>query len=499
VGLIMAGARGSAVSRYAWRIPFTVRCAGNVRRPIRLRRPARTGRHRTGRIPIDRDDVGVVVRRATLRPRLRPHTRRRSASSGQPTARCGWRICRSADRLAQSGDRRRERELKRTSFVRHAPLVAQPRRGRPRRCSPRFPPGQLTEDDRARFAFPCGPANMLWVLADPGAREKSLIDDASRTTARRRLAATSTRSSRLYWFAVDQPGLATQASGTGLRWTNLARRCRRRDCLGARRHWPPMRGAPPKRWPSRTRDTPFATRSFDAPADAVQHRRCATSARCCCPAGSPRPSRWPSGCAHQAGRSPWGRRTCSVLRWRGRAALGAGNLDTACSMLEQAAVAVVRCGSRHRLGIPVSLPSVDCSPPIRGANGRGGPLPLVALDELRRPFPVAGTTERSLARAWLAAGPGRRQRRGSAILLSALRKGRSEADQFAAEVSCLQTATQFGDRSGRPAVAGARGNRRGATRRSCGPVRRGPARRADAAELAAVSEDFERMATSSRR
>ena len=68
---------------------------------------------------------------------------------------------------------------------------------------------QLTDDDRARFAF-LRASNMLWVLADP-ARAKELIDDASRTTspqARSYIDAFLT----VYWFAMDQPGLATQAS-----------------------------------------------------------------------------------------------------------------------------------------------------------------------------------------------------------------------------------------------------------------------------------------------
>ena len=68
---------------------------------------------------------------------------------------------------------------------------------------------ELTDGDRARFAF-LRASNMLWALADP-ARAKELIDDASRTTppqARSYIDAFLT----VYWFAMDQPDAAMEAS-----------------------------------------------------------------------------------------------------------------------------------------------------------------------------------------------------------------------------------------------------------------------------------------------
>ena len=68
---------------------------------------------------------------------------------------------------------------------------------------------QLTDVDRARFAF-LRASNMLWVLTDPP-RAKELIDDASHNKspqARSYIDAFLT----VYWFAMDQPSLATQAS-----------------------------------------------------------------------------------------------------------------------------------------------------------------------------------------------------------------------------------------------------------------------------------------------
>jgi DNA-binding CsgD family transcriptional regulator len=171
----------------------------------------------------------------------------------------------------------------------------------------------------------------------------------------------------------------------------------------------------------------------------------------------------------------------------GRAALGAGHLDTACSMLEQAAVALSAAGHAIGWGYRYHFP-LSTALAIRGATGEAAAA-LVALDELRRPFRSLDY-ERSLARAWLAAGQGAVSE-GIAILLSAAERA-GASGQFAAEVSCLQTATQFGDRSGAPRLreleAIVEGPRVGLAARFAEALRDG-----DAAELAAVSEDFERM------
>ena len=88
--------------------------------------------------------------------------------------------------------------------------------------------------DRARFAF-LRSSNMLWALGDP-ARAKELIDEASRITpphARTYIDAFLT----VYWFAMDQPDAAVQAS-KNLALEDIARR-RSRDSLGTR---PDIRG-----------------------------------------------------------------------------------------------------------------------------------------------------------------------------------------------------------------------------------------------------------------
>jgi DNA-binding CsgD family transcriptional regulator len=78
-----------------------------------------------------------------------------------------------------------------------------------------------------------------------------------------------------------------------------------------------------------------------------------------------------------------------------------------------------------------------------------------------------------------------------AVMLSAA-KTAADNGQFAAELMCLQTATQFGDRSGasrlRELESIVEGSRAGLATRFAVALRN-----ADAAELVAVSEEFERM------
>jgi DNA-binding CsgD family transcriptional regulator len=343
-----------------------------------------------------------------------------------------------------------------------------------------IPTSGLTDDDRARFAF-LRASNMLWVLADPG-RAKELIDDASRTTspqARSYIDAFLT----VYWFAVDQPGLATQASER-LALDDLP------AVVDAEIAWALAAIAADA---GRTSDAvavadagyAVATRSFDAPqmrfniadahvsalllagrvAEAVEVAERVREQSADLP-----------GAAHLLGTAV-----------AGRAALGAGHLDTASTMLEQAAVGLSASGHAIGWGYRYHFPR-STALAIRGSTGEASAA-LAALDELRRPFRSLDY-ERSLARAWLAAGQGAVSEAITILLSAAGRAGAS--GQFAAEVSCLQTATQFGDRSSAPRLheleAIVEGPRVGLAARFADALRDG-----DAAELSAVSEEFERM------
>jgi len=95
-----------------------------------------------------------------------------------------------------------------------------------------------------------------------------------------------------------------------------------------------------------------------------------------------------------------------------------------------------------------------------------------------------------LAQAWVAAGQGAVSEAITVVLSAAERAAAN--GQFAAEVVCLQTATQFGDRTSAPRLRElesiVEGPRVGLAARFAVALRDG-----DAAELSSVSEEFERM------
>jgi DNA-binding CsgD family transcriptional regulator len=338
----------------------------------------------------------------------------------------------------------------------------------------------LTDVDRARFAF-LRASNMLWVLSDP-ARAKRLIDDASRTAspqARGYIDAFLT----VYWFAMDKPGLATQTS-KDLSLENLP------AVVDAEIAWAlAVIAADAGRTTEAVAvaDAGYtgAARSFDAPqmrfniadahvsalllsgrvGDAVDVAERVRQLAADLP-----------GTAHLLGAAV-----------AGRAALGAGRLDTACLLLEHAAVALSDSGYGTGWGYRYQIP-LSTALAIRGSH-REAAAAVAMLDTLQRPFRSLDY-ERCLARAWLAAAQGAVSE-GIAVLLAAAEKA-SAAGQFAAEVICLQIATQFGDRSGAPRLreleAIVEGPRVGLAARFAEALRDG-----DAAELAAVSEDFEQM------
>jgi DNA-binding CsgD family transcriptional regulator len=425
----------------------------------------------------DRDDIRVVVRRATLSldSDLAPDADLlvRAAHGA-----VGFADLPLADRLAAAAIH--SGAGPEANFVRAHALSWLSRGGEADTALSEIRIAELAVTDRARLAF-LRASNMLWVLADP-ARAKYLIDEASRTTppqARSYIDAFLT----VYWFAMDQPDLATEVS-KDLALEELP------AVVGAEIAWALAAMAADA---GRTADAvavtdagyTVATRSFDAPqmgfniadahisallvsgrvGDAVevaeQVRR----------QGADLP-----GAAHFLGAAV-----------AGRAALGAGRLDTACSLLEQAVLALSALGHAIGWGYRYHLP-YSTALAIRGSTG-GAAAALAELDKLQRPFRSLDY-ERSIARAWVAAGQGAVSE-AITILLSAAERARANR-QFAAEVICLQTAAQFGDHSGSPRLRGletiVEGPRVGHAARFSEALRDG-----DAAELTAVSEDFERM------
>lgn len=339
---------------------------------------------------------------------------------------------------------------------------------------------ELADDDKASFAF-LRASNMLWVLADPP-RAKELIDEVSRGTsplARSYLDAFLT----VYWFAMDEPALAMQASG-GLALQELP------AVVDAEIAWTLAAiaadaGRMAEAVAVADAGYAVAIRSFDAPqmlfniADAhvtalllAGHVRDAVDV-----AERMRQQAVDlPGAAHLLGAAV-----------AGRAALGAGQLGDACSLLEQAASAFSASGHRigwgYRYQFPRSTALAMTGRPEEAARA------FAALDEVQRPFRSLDH-ERSLALAWVAASQGAVSEAIGILLGAAERAG--EKGQFAAEVMCLQVAIQFGHRGGGPRL------------RELGVTVEGPrvglvARFAEAlhdgnpVELAAVSEGFERI------
>ena len=339
---------------------------------------------------------------------------------------------------------------------------------------------ELSDGDHARFAF-LRASNMLWVLGDP-ARAKELIDDASRTTSPQACSYIDAFLT-VYWFAMDQPDTAMQAS-KDLVLDDLP------EVVGAEIAWALASISADA---GRTTEAAgvadagytVATRSFDAPHMRFNIADAHVSALML--AGQITDAlRVAERVRQQAADLPGAAQLLGGAV-AGRAALGAGHLDTACLLLERAAVGLSASGHAMGWGYRYHVPRTTALA-IRGSTGEAAAA-LAALDTMRRPFRLLDY-ERSLARAWVAAGQGAVSE-AITVLLSAAERA-SANRQFAAEVVCLQTATQFGDRSGAPRLreleAIVEGPRVGLAARFAEALRDG-----DAAELAAVSEDFERM------
>jgi DNA-binding CsgD family transcriptional regulator len=337
---------------------------------------------------------------------------------------------------------------------------------------------ELTDGERARFAF-LRSSNMLWALGDP-ASAKELIDEASRITpphARTYIDAFLT----IYWFAMDQPQAAVQAS------KNLV--LEDIPVVGAEIAWALAQlSADAGRVTDAVTDADagyvVATRTLDAPHMRFNIADAEVSALLL--AGEVADALDVAERTQQQAANLPGAAELLGAAVAGRAALGAGELHTACRLLEQAVEGLSAShpggwGYRYRIPMATALA-------IRG-SAEDAVVTLAALDKVPRRFRSLDH-EQSLARAWVAAGQGA-VTEGITILLSAAERARATG-RFAAEVMCLQTAIQFGDRTSASRL------------RELGSIVEGPrvglaARFAealcdgDAAELASVSEEFERI------
>ncbi len=338
----------------------------------------------------------------------------------------------------------------------------------------------LTDNDHATLTY-LRASNMLWALADP-ARAKELIDDASRTTAGRPRGWIDALLT-VYWFAMDRPDAATLAA-KNLALDDLP------AIVGTEAAWALAAIAADA---GRTAEAvaiadagyTVATRSFDAPHMRFNIADAHISALLL--AGRVGDALDVAERVRKQAADLPGAAQLLGAAVAGRAALGAGRLDTACLLLEQAAGALSDSGHAIGWGYRYHIPCTTALA-IRGCTSEAAAA-LGALDELRRPFRSLDY-ERSLARAWVAASQGAVSE--AITILGSAAETAAASGRFAAEVICLQTATQFGDQSSAPRLheleAIVEGPRAGCAARFAAALRDG-----DEVELAAVSKDFEAL------
>ncbi|TDK87743.1 LuxR family transcriptional regulator [Mycobacterium paragordonae] len=337
----------------------------------------------------------------------------------------------------------------------------------------------LTDVERSRLAF-LRASNMLWALGDP-ARAKEVIDAAPLTAApqaRSYIDAFLT----VYWFATDEPDAALRASKS-LELSELP------AVVGAEIAWvlaTISADAGRAGEASALAEAGYASvaSSFDAPQMAFNIADSHVSAlllagrvaealevaeRVSCRAADM------PGAAQLLGAAI-----------RGRAALGAGNVRSAAPLLESAVAGLT---ATHALGWGYRYDVSRVTALAVGGSIEQASAALAALDRQRRPFRSLDY-ERGLARAWVAAAQGAVSEAISIALTTAQKA--SAKGQFGAEVLCLQTAAQFGDRSGTPRLreleAVVEGPRVGIAARFSAALHAG-----DASGLAAASEEFEQI------
>jgi len=337
---------------------------------------------------------------------------------------------------------------------------------------------QLTDRDRARSAF-LRSSNMLWALGDP-MRAKELIDEVSRITpphARTHIDAFLT----VYWFAMDQPEAAVQASKS-LALEDI-------PVVGAEIAWALAQisadtGRATEAVAVAEAGYAVATRSLDAPHMRFNIADAEVSALLL--SGHVTEALDVAERTRQQAALLPGAAQLLGAAVAGRAALGAGDLHSACLLLGQAAEGLSAShatgwGYRYRVPHATALA-------MRGST-REAVAALDALDKVTRRF-RALDHERSLARAWVVAGQGAVSE-AITVVLSAAERAR-DTGRFAAEVACLQAAVQFGDHSGGPRLRElesiVEGPRVGLVARFADALRDG-----NGAELTSLSDDFERM------
>jgi len=296
--------------------------------------------------------------------------------------------------------------------------------------------GALAQRDHARLAF-LRASNMLWALADP-VRAKAIIDEAAQESA---VTAPEARVYvdaflTVYWFAMDHPERALQTA-EHLALDDI-------PVVGAELAWAL---AQVRADAGRTADAitvvdtgyAVAARALDAPQMIFNIADAHVSALLF--AGRIAEAREVADRVRRDAAGLPGVAPLLGAAVAGRAALGAGDLQQACRLLDQAVEGLsgpypLGWGYRYRIPYATALA-------MRGLTDAAVTV-LSPLDGSARRFRLLDY-ETSLARAWISAGQGAVSEAVAALHAAA---GRSRtAGRAAEEVVLLQTAAQFGDRA----------------------------------------------------
>lgn len=422
----------------------------------------------------DRDDMRVVVRRATLSldSDLKPDPDLLiRAAAGAVWL---WQM-QLADRLADAAIR--AEGTAEATLIRAYALSCLGRGREADMLLATFPAGELAEAVYGRLVF-LRATNTLFSLADP-AGAKALIDEMSLTAApqsRSLLDAFLT----VYWAATGKP-LAAIESARKFVWEELPDLIAQRVTAWALTLAFAEAGRPDDAAAMASAGYLVAIRSFviitDAHIDALLlSGRIAEADK---PAQTMRQREidFPGIQFLQIGAAA-----------AGRVALGGGRLNAAVSLLAEA-VETVRAsrntnGWDYRCQLPLTTAQA-----MRGSTDEAT-ASLSTLEERRHPSWRYLDYEYAIAKAWVAAAQGAVSE-AIAISLAGAETARGNG-QLAPEVMCLQTAAHFGDRSCGPRLreleAIVEGPRAGVAARFAEALHAD-----DGAELAAVSREFEDM------
>ncbi|ORW86760.1 helix-turn-helix transcriptional regulator [Mycobacterium sp. IEC1808] len=344
-----------------------------------------------------------------------------------------------------------------------------------------IPLAQLDDLNRSRRAC-LRAVNMLWSLAD-GDGAKQHIDDARATTSPRAQGSLDAACT-MYWAAMGQPDRA-MASARNLDIDLLP------AVVGAVASWGIVAaagdiGRASEAVAGAERAYAIAVRSFDAAhmrfviadvhlgalllAGRINEATCLAE-----------------HLAQEAANLP-GAASLISTALAGRAALGAGRLDEASGLLPPVVDTLVAVGEQNGFTYRYRLPIVTAL--ATQGLGDDAAAALATLERHRHPSWRYLDYERGLAKAWVAACQG--------AVSEAIDIAVSVAEiacangQFAAEVVCLQTATQFGDTRRAPRLREletvVEGPRAGIAARFAAALHAG-----DGAELETVSVDFEEI------